>query len=63
MPSPGSARKYKSEQSGKERPPRLRPLEHRENGQRAARIIFCLTIVVLVLLFALFWTQPGLVQY
>lgn len=59
----GDRYKARKELAALDKGVRRKPLERKANGQRAARIIFWLAVVVLVLLFALFWTQPGLVQY
>jgi type VI protein secretion system component VasF len=42
---------------------RRKPLERKVSREAIATLVFCLVIAVLVLLFALFWTWPGLVQY
>jgi len=42
---------------------RRKPLDREVNREAIAKLVFWLTVFVLVLLFALFWTWPGLVQY
>ena len=63
MPILGEGRKYRSELEALDKGVRRKPLERKVNREAIAKLVFCLVIAVLVLLFALFWTWPGLVQY
>ena len=64
MPILGESKEYYAEKAALHNGVRRkRPLERKATGQRAALLVFWLAVLVIVLLFALFWTQPGLVQY
>ena len=63
MPILGEGRKYRVEQAALDKGVRRKPLDRKANRQAIAKLVFWLAVLVVVLLFALFWTWPGLVQY
>lgn len=63
MPILGEGRKYRVEQAALDKGVRRKSLDRKVNREAIAKLVFWLTVFVLVLLFAVFWTWPGLVQY